>query len=204
VSSHHNVWIGFDPRRQGISTRRGCDTGRAVNAIRFGRDRRDSQQDPEPAGCLTPVQAIRSNFLTTELKGAFSMSYAGPAGQKNSARESLKRPGPPRPSSSTERNVAFLTGAIVGAVVAASVALLLAPRSGRSTRRRLLTTGRRVTRRGRDAWHDLGDEFRHARGRRRERQEARRDAADARDDEGNASANEAQRKSFSFRAASSL
>lgn len=136
------------------------------------------------------------------------MSYAGPAGQKNSGRASVKRPGPPRPSSSTERNVAFLTGAIVGAVVAASVALLLAPRSGRSTRRRLLSTGRRVTRgvtrRGRDAWQDLGDEFRDARGRRRERQEARRDAADSRNDKGGASANEAQRRSFSFRAASSL
>lgn len=119
------------------------------------------------------------------------MSYAGPSGQKNQTRSSLKRPMPPRPSSSTDRNVAFLAGVILGATVGAGVALLLAPRSGRSTRRQLLRQGRRVTRRGRDAWHDLADEFRDAR-------ERRREARDSDAPEG------AQRKSFSLRAASSL
>ena len=119
------------------------------------------------------------------------MSYAGPSGQKSQARSSLKRPVPPRPSSSADRNVAFIAGVILGATVGAGVALLLAPHSGRATRRRLLREGRRVTRRGRDAWHDLADEFRDAR-------ERRRDARDSDAPDG------AQRKSFSLRAASSL
>jgi len=128
------------------------------------------------------------------------MSYAGPSGQKNSARQPIKRPGSARPSSPADRNVAFLAGVILGATVGAGVALLLAPRSGRSTRRRLLGRGRRVTRRGRDAWHDLADEFRDALERRRERHE-QRDAREARESD---APNAAQRKSFSLRAASSL
>lgn len=120
------------------------------------------------------------------------MSYAGPSGAKNQARSPLKRPAPARPSSSTDHNVAFLVGVIVGATVGAGVALLLAPRSGRSTRRQLLRRGRRVTRRGRDAWHDLAGEFRDARERRSEARES------------DAAADAAQRKSFSLRAASSL
>jgi gas vesicle protein len=126
------------------------------------------------------------------------MSYAGPSGQKNIARPPLKRPAVSKPSSSAERSVAFLTGVIVGATVGAGVALLLAPRSGRSTRRRLLHKGGRVTRRGRDAWQDLADELRDAFERRREARSTR--AA------GGAGASNAsgQRKSFNLRAASSL
>ena len=121
------------------------------------------------------------------------MSYAGPQSPKKSGRPSLKR-APLTPSSShAERNAAFIAGAVVGAAVGAGVALLLAPRSGRSTRRRLARSGHRLTQRGRDAWHDLADELRAARRRRNA-------VADA--DE--TSAENAQRKSFSLRAASSL
>ncbi|HEY4303048.1 MAG TPA: YtxH domain-containing protein [Gemmatimonadaceae bacterium] len=127
------------------------------------------------------------------------MSYAGPSGQKNTARPPLKRAPAPRPSTasnptSTERNVAFLAGVIVGATVGVGVALLLAPQSGRSTRRRLLRKGQRVTRRGGDVWEDLGDALRDALERRREARQVRKDAP----------TNGAQRKSFSLRAASSL
>ena len=122
------------------------------------------------------------------------MSYAGPSGQKNTARPPLTRPMTPRTTSS-DRNVAFLAGVIVGATVGAGVALLLAPQSGRSTRRRLMRQGRRVTRRGRNAWEDLADELRGAWERRREA---------ARDDKADGPPDGAQRKSFSLRAASSL
>jgi hypothetical protein len=66
------------------------------------------------------------------------MSYAGPATPKPSARPApvIKRV-LPTPATRTERNVAFAAGVIVGAAVGVGVALLLAPRSGRSTRRRI-------------------------------------------------------------------
>jgi hypothetical protein len=131
------------------------------------------------------------------------MSYAGPAGQKNIARPPLKRPAAPRSSASIERNVAFLTGVAVGAAVGAGVALLLAPRSGRSTRRRILSKGRRFQRRGHDAWQDLARELHDARVRRRERKVVEREVRDAAEaDDGDT--RRRQRKSFSFRAASSL
>src|SRR3954464_560725 len=121
------------------------------------------------------------------------MSYAGPQSPKKSGRPSLKRV-PLTPSSShAERNAAFIAGTVFGAVVGAGVALLLAPRSGRSTRRRLARSGRHLSQRGRDAWHDLADELRAARHRRRAAAEA--------DD---TLAENAQRRSFSLRAASSL
>lgn len=126
------------------------------------------------------------------------MSYAGPANPKKSARPN-PRPNATRPltpsSSHTERNAAFITGVVLGAALGAGVALLLAPRSGRSTRRRLASRGRNLGRRGRDAWHDLSDEFREMRRRRKET---------AREGDADASPSNGHRKSFSIRAASSL
>jgi hypothetical protein len=87
-------------------------------------------------------------------------------------------------------------GVVLGAAVGAGVALLLAPRSGRSTRRRIARSGREITQRGRDAWHALADELPDMR-RRRRRPHAGGDAATAPTDGG-------QRRSFSLRAASSL
>lgn len=122
------------------------------------------------------------------------MSYAGPANPKTSARSPLKQAKlAPRPTSATDRNAVFITGVILGAALGAGVALLLAPRSGRSTRRRLARSGRRVRGRARDAWHDLAGELRDARRRRKD--------APAPEDR---PAGDAQRRSFSFRAASSL
>ena len=56
----------------------------------------------------------------------------------------------------------FAAGIAIGVVVGAGVALLLAPTSGVETRRALARRGRRVSRRGRDAWDDLRDELRQA------------------------------------------
>lgn len=124
------------------------------------------------------------------------MSYAGPSGQKNTSRPPLNRPRIPRLPSPDDRSLAFLAGVVVGATVGAGVALLLAPQSGQATRRGLIRRGRHVTRRSRDAWEDLADELRGAWERRRESRAAKVADEPPRD--------RAQRKSFSFRAASSL
>jgi gas vesicle protein len=124
------------------------------------------------------------------------MSYAGPAKPTPSARPTqvIKRV-LPTPATTTDRNVAFTAGVVLGAALGAGVALLLAPRSGRSTRRRLVRSGRRLKQRGRDAWHDawhdLGRELHDLRHR-------------GHDDDEESATNGAQRKSFSRRAATSL
>jgi gas vesicle protein len=56
----------------------------------------------------------------------------------------------------------FAAGVALGVVVGAGVALLMAPKSGYETRRALVRRGRRVSRRGIDAWDDLRDELRQA------------------------------------------
>jgi hypothetical protein len=125
------------------------------------------------------------------------MSYAGPVNPKIPGKPvtTIKRVAT-TPASHTERNAAFLVGVLVGAAVGAGVALLLAPHSGRSTRRRIVRSGRKLTQRSRDAWHDRADEL-HDMRRRRRRPHAGGDAATAPTDGG-------QRRSFSLRAASSL
>jgi len=62
----------------------------------------------------------------------------------------------------------FASGVAVGLTVGAGVALLMAPQSGRETRRDLVKRGRRLRRRAADAWDDLRHELRQAarRGRR--------------------------------------
>ena len=132
------------------------------------------------------------------------MSYAGPANPKNPATSvpTIRRI-TTTPASHVERNTAFIAGVLVGAAVGAGVALLLAPQSGRTTRRRLVRSGRDLSQRGRDAWHDvwhdtwhdLAHEFRLAR---------RRLRAHAATNADRQSANRSQRRSFNLRAASSL
>ena len=124
------------------------------------------------------------------------MSYAGPANQKNQLRPARARLAR-MASLADDRNVAFIAGIVLGAAVGAGVTLLLAPRSGRSTRRRIAHSGHQITQRGRDAWHDLADELMAAR-RRRQNDRA---AAKSHRPAGQAAA---ERKSFSRRAASSL
>lgn len=125
------------------------------------------------------------------------MSYAGPANPRKPARPvpTIKRVST-TPASHTERNAAFAVGVLVGAAVGAGIALLFAPHSGRSTRRRIVRSGRKLTQRGQDAWHDLADELHDIRRRRR-----RAKALAAAESEPNA---RDQRRSFSLRAASSL
>jgi hypothetical protein len=57
----------------------------------------------------------------------------------------------------------FLAGIAIGAIVGAATALLLAPQSGEDTRRSLSRQSKRLAKRGRDAWVDIGDEFRRQR-----------------------------------------
>jgi gas vesicle protein len=128
------------------------------------------------------------------------MSYAGPSSKPNSAANvrspdegEASRPRsaalraanwPSRSARGEGRQAAvFAAGLVVGLAIGAGVALLLAPDSGAHTRRALIRRGRRVTRRGRDAWDDLRDEFRAAvRNRKqawRQRRDARRESATA-------------------------
>jgi hypothetical protein len=106
------------------------------------------------------------------------MSYAGPtASGRSSASQS---PGPARPAAAIAprlpvrhppdrgpRAASFAAGVALGIAIGAGAALLFAPRSGADTRHSLARRGRRLTRRGRDAWDDLRDELRHVARRRR-------------------------------------
>ncbi|HEY6828664.1 MAG TPA: YtxH domain-containing protein [Gemmatimonadaceae bacterium] len=75
----------------------------------------------------------------------------------------------------------FAAGIAVGIAVGAGVALLFAPQSGADTRRLIARRGRRLGRRGRDAWGDLAYELKSAAKRRRkawrDRRERRREEA---------------------------
>jgi gas vesicle protein len=94
-------------------------------------------------------------------------------------------------STEPDRTVTFLAGVALGAALGAGAALLFAPDSGHSTRRKIARGSRRLGQRGRNAWddlrHELKREFRRAL---RKREEQRIEAA--------------HRKSLSRRAASSL
>src|SRR3954452_1041781 len=56
----------------------------------------------------------------------------------------------------------FAAGLAIGVTVGAGTALLLAPKSGRDTRRSIARKGRRLRSRTQDAWDDLRDELREA------------------------------------------
>ena len=122
------------------------------------------------------------------------MSYAGPASRTKRAPDiTPNSTGIARPAGASARasatsqhseerssGTAFAAGIVLGIAIGAGVALLVAPESGRNTRRALVRRGRIVGRRGRDAWDDLRDEFRHAiRDKRRAWRLKRERAADA-------------------------
>jgi gas vesicle protein len=56
----------------------------------------------------------------------------------------------------------FLTGVVVGVAIGAGLALLVAPQSGRRTRRRLARTVEDVADDAVGRWDDVADEFRSA------------------------------------------
>jgi hypothetical protein len=85
----------------------------------------------------------------------------------------------PRYSTKGDRTAVFATGVVLGLMIGAGAALLLAPQSGADTRNSLIRRSRRLSKRGRNSWDDL----------RWELGQFRRDL---------------QRKSLSRRAASSL
>jgi gas vesicle protein len=130
------------------------------------------------------------------------MSYAGPAARSKRAStiepirvEAGSRSGvgrrsayAPRGASSSKSTTFFAAGIAVGIAVGAGVALLFAPHSGADTRRLIARRGRRLGRRGRDAWGDLAYELKSAAKRRRkawrERREHRREEREERDQDG--------------------
>jgi len=107
------------------------------------------------------------------------MSYAGPASRTGRApqAETAESSETPRRSAvsalvplrekpgfggNRETIAVFAAGVAVGIAVGAGVALLFAPQSGSETRHVIAQRGRRLGRRGRDAWGDLRDELRRA------------------------------------------
>ena len=58
--------------------------------------------------------------------------------------------------------VSFLSGLIVGAAIGAGLALLLAPQSGKRTRRRLVRSVEGIADTASDQWGDVTDELRSA------------------------------------------
>jgi gas vesicle protein len=83
------------------------------------------------------------------------MAYGGKAGETRTSKVS-------RDESAFSLG-ALATGIAIGLVVGAGVALLYSPASGDETRRALRKRMRRMRRRGRNAWDDLGAELRQAR-----------------------------------------
>jgi YtxH-like protein len=71
-----------------------------------------------------------------------------------------------RPSVASGRSsgaLIFVAGIAVGCLIGAAAALLTAPQSGEDTRRALSRRSKRLARRGREMWDDLGDGLRHQR-----------------------------------------
>jgi hypothetical protein len=116
------------------------------------------------------------------------MSYAGPAARRKGAPTmtpirtetgsqsgvARRMPTAPRTISSKNLTAVFAAGIAVGIAVGAGAALLFAPQSGADTRRLLARRGRRLGRRGRDAWDDLALELKSAARRRRKAWRERR------------------------------
>lgn len=114
------------------------------------------------------------------------MSYAGPVSRGKRApdldaptstfaramtpRQSTPSSSAPRRSSAPETSSSpfvFAAGVAIGLMVGASAALLFAPAAGADTRHAIARRGRKLRRRGRDAWDDLRREFRYAIARRK-------------------------------------
>ena len=117
------------------------------------------------------------------------MSYAGPISRgtrvPNAESSRMDTPATVAVRSRPARNrlttdtapgaVIFVAGMALGIAVGAAGALLFAPQSGADTRRAIARRGRRLGVRGRDAWEDLGDEFRRFARRRRRAWQRRRE-----------------------------
>ena len=119
---------------------------------------------------------VSRNFLTTDHGEQNQMSYAGPvsratrasemqlvASQSTATGRSGGHAARPRAQTSTAqegRATVFTAGLLVGLAIGAGIALLVAPQSGAETREALARRGRRLRRRGSNAWEDLRDELR--------------------------------------------
>jgi gas vesicle protein len=58
------------------------------------------------------------------------------------------------------QSLTFVTGMLLGAAIGAGVALLMAPASGRKTRRRLVKQAEGIRGRAADRWEEVTDEIR--------------------------------------------
>jgi hypothetical protein len=127
------------------------------------------------------------------------MSYAGPASRKRnspnieavrsteiSGRGEVRTTTPPRRrpglGGRRDRVMVFAAGVAFGLAIGAGAALLLAPQAGTDTRRAIARKGRRLSRRGRDAWDDLREELSRAARRGRQAFRRRRRAQEPKDD----------------------
>lgn len=59
-------------------------------------------------------------------------------------------------------NISFISGLIVGIAIGAGLALILAPQSGKRTRRRLVRSVEGLADTATDQWEDVTDELRSA------------------------------------------
>lgn len=126
------------------------------------------------------------------------MSYAGPASRARQTQgtepseptEMSGRSGfrtmtplrsPPHFGGRRDYLMTFAAGLALGLTIGAGAALLFAPQSGSDTRRSIVRRGRRLGRRGHDAWDDLRDELSHAARRGRQAFRRRRRAQQAKD-----------------------
>lgn len=66
----------------------------------------------------------------------------------------------------------FVAGLLIGALVGAGIALLVAPQSGEETRRSLARRARRLAEDARERYDDVKRQLRHARAQRRGRDDA--------------------------------
>jgi YtxH-like protein len=104
---------------------------------------------------------------------------ASPYREDDSARHEVARSRTPRGSPVRheipwKKFSSLAAAALFGLALGASVALLFAPRSGKSTRRAIRRRVRRLGDRTRDGWSELRDELQRARLKRKSRRESRR------------------------------
>jgi hypothetical protein len=96
-------------------------------------------------------------YLETGESGGGRPGVGSPA-----APSTLERPAGSSASDDRRGLLQFASGLVLGAILGAGGALLAAPRSGAQTRAQIARRSRRLGVRARDAWDDLGEEFRHA------------------------------------------
>jgi hypothetical protein len=126
------------------------------------------------AGKVERRGASSAQRISLEAPNKGASPYRDDSARHDVAHRRRPRGSPVRHAIPWKRMSVLAIGALVGLALGASIALLFAPRSGKSTRRAIR---RRVTRLGdrtRDRWDELRDELGRARRERHNRRESRR------------------------------